>query len=73
MLRHGNCNISLQQTSACDTCKFSSCENGAFLLLEATVCCLFYYCSEIEVVRMKIVMQSTYTSAIEQSQWNGRD
>jgi len=28
MLRHGNCNISLQQTSARDTCNFSSCENG---------------------------------------------
>jgi len=37
--------ISLQQTSALDTYKFFSCEikNGAFLLVEATVCCLFYY------------------------------
>jgi len=46
MLRHGNCNISLQQTSACDTYNFSSCEKlskGAFLLVEATVCCSFYY------------------------------
>jgi len=34
-LRHGNCSISLQQTSARDTYNFSSCENGAFLLLFA--------------------------------------
>ena len=67
MLRHGNCNSSLQQTSARDTYNFSSCENGAFLLVEATVCCPFYYWSEIEVVRTKIVMQSAYTSAIERS------
>ena len=75
MLRHGNCNISLQQTSARDTCKFSSSENGAFLLVGATVCCPFYYWSEIEVVRVKIVMQSAYTSAIERVllKWNGRD
>ena len=77
MLRHGNCNISLslQHTSARDTYNFSSCENGAFLLIEATVCCPFYYWSEIEVVRVKIVMQSAYTSGIERSllKWNGRD
>ena len=47
MLRPGNCNISLQQTSARDTYNCSSCENGAFLLVEATVCCRFYYWSEI--------------------------
>ena len=64
-----------QQSSARDTYNFSSCENGAFLLVEATVCCRFYYRSEIEVVRTKIVMQSAYTSAIERSllNWNGRD
>ena len=75
MWRHGNCKISLQQTSARDTYNISSCENGAFLLVEATVCCPFYYRSEIEVVQTKIVMQSTYTSAIERSllKWNGRD
>ena len=78
MLRHGNCNISLialQQTSARDTYKFSSYENGAFLLVEATVCCPFYYRSEIEVVWTKIVMQSAYTSAIQWSllKWNGCD
>jgi len=67
MLHHGNCNISLQQTSARDTYNFSSCENGAFLIVEATVCCPFYYWSEIKVVRTKIVMQSAYTSAIERS------
>ena len=43
MLCHGNCNISLQQTSARDTCNLSICENGAFLLVEATICCPFYY------------------------------
>ena len=32
-----------QQSSARDTYNFSSCENGAFLLVEATVCCQFYY------------------------------
>ena len=75
MLRHGNRNISLQQTSARDTYNFSSCENGAFLLVEATVCCLFYYWSAIKVVWTKIVMQSAYTSTIERSllKWNGRD
>ena len=75
MLRHGNCNTSLQQTSARDTYNFSSCENGAFLLVEATVCCPFYYWSEIEVVQTKIVMQSAHTSAIEWSllKWNGHD
>ena len=35
MLRHGNCNISFQQSSARDTYNFSSRENGAFLLLFA--------------------------------------
>ena len=67
LLRHGNCTISLRQTSARDTYNFSSCENGAFLLVEATVCCPFYYWSEIKVVRTKIVVQSAYTSAIERS------
>jgi len=67
MLCHGNCNISLQQTSARDTYNFSSCENRAFLLVEATVCCSLYYWSEIKVVRTKIVAQSAYTSAIEWS------
>ena len=43
---------------------FSSCDNGAFLLVEATICCRFYYWSEIEVTRTKIVVQSAYTSAI---------
>jgi len=54
---------------------FFSCENGAFLLVEATVCSRFYYWSEIDVIRTKIIMQSTYTSAIERSllNWNGRD
>ena len=60
-------NSSFQQSSACDTYNISSCENGAFLLMEATVCCRFYYWSEIKVVRTKIVVQSTYTSAIEWS------
>ena len=32
---------------------FSSCENGAFLLVEAAVCCWFYYWSETEVIRTK--------------------
>ena len=75
MLRHGNCNTSLQQTSACDTYNFFSCENGAFLLVEATVCCWFYYWSEIEVIRTKIIVQNTYTTAIERSllKWNGCD
>jgi len=75
MLRHGNCNILLQQTSARDTYNFSSCENGAFLLMEATVCCPFYYWSEISVVQTKIVLKSAYTSAIERLllKWNGRD
>jgi len=67
MWRHGNCNM---QSSARDTYKFSSYENGAFLLVEATVCCRSYYWSET-----KIVAQSTYTSTIEWSlsKWNGRD
>ena len=43
---------------------FSSCENGTFLLVEATVCCRFYYWSEIEVIRTKIILQSAYISAI---------
>ena len=79
LLHHGNCNILLQQTSNSLVhvilANFSSCENGAFLLVEATVCCPLYYWSEIEVVRTKIVMQSTYTSAIEWLllKWNGRD
>ena len=51
--------------------QFSSCGNGAFLLVEATVCCLFYYWSEIEVIPTKIVMQSAYTNAIERSLLNG--
>ena len=43
--------------------------------MEATVCCRLYYRSEIEVVRTKIIVQSTYTSAIERSllKWNGHD
>ena len=51
--------------STCDT-NFFSCENGAFLLMEATVCW-----NEVEVIRAKIVVQSV----IEQSllKWNGRD
>jgi len=58
-----------------DTYNFSSCENGAFLLMEATACCPFYYWSEIEVVLTKIIVQSAYTSVIERSllKWNGRD
>jgi len=54
---------------------YSSCENGAFLLMEATVCCRFYYWSEIKVVRTNFIVQSTYTSAIEQLllKWNGCD
>jgi len=55
--------FSFQQSSARDTYNFSSCENGAFLLVEATVCCRFYYWSEIEVIRTKIIVQSAYTSA----------
>jgi len=66
MLRHGNCNISLQQTSACDTYNFSSCENGAFLLVEATVCCPFYYWSQISRSN-EDRLQSAYTSAIKWS------
>jgi len=44
-----------QQSNARDTYNSSSCENGAFLLVEATVCCQFYmyYLSEIKVVRTK--------------------
>ena len=59
--------------SARDAYNISSCENGAFLLVETTVCCRFYYWSEIEVIRTKIVVQSAYTSAIAQSllKWNG--
>ena len=43
-----------------------------FLLVEAAVCCRFYYWSEAEVVQTKIIVQSVYTSVIEQSllQWN---
>jgi len=43
--------------------------------MEATVCCRFYYWSEIEVVRTNFIVQSTYTSAIEQLllKWNGCD
>jgi len=72
---HCNCNISFQQSSVRDTYNFSSCENGAFLLVEATVCCRFYYWSEIEVVQTKIIVQSAYTSTIERSllKWNGHD
>ena len=75
MERHGNCNISFEQSIARDTYNFSSCENGAFLLMEATACCPFYYWSEIEVVLTKIIAQSAYTSVIERSllKWNGRD
>ena len=52
--------------------QFSSCENGAFLLMEATVCCRFYYWSEIEVIQTN---QSTYTSGIARLllKWNGCD
>ena len=41
--------------------------------MEATACCRFYYWSEIEVVQIKIVVQSAYTSAIKQPllKWNG--
>jgi len=46
---------------------FYQLRDWAFLLVEATLCCPFYYWSEIEVVRTKIVMQSAYTSAIERS------
>ena len=75
MWRHSNRNISFQQSSARDIYNFSSCENGAFLLVEATVCCRFYYWSEMEVIRTKIVIQRAYTSAIERSllNWNGCD
>jgi len=75
MLRHSNCNISLQQTSARDAYNFPAVRMGLLLLVEATVCCPFYYWSEIEVVRTKIIMQSAYTSTIERSllKWNGRD
>ena len=50
-------------------------KNGAwehlFLLVEATVCCQFYYWNEVEVVRTTI-MQSTYTSVIKRYHyWNG--
>jgi len=63
-----------QQSSARDTYNFSSCENGAFLLVEATVCCWFYHWSEISHSN-KIVAHSDYTSTIEQSllKWNGHD
>jgi len=47
------------QISARDSYDFSSCGNVAFLLVEATACCRFYYWSEVAV---KIVVQSTYTS-----------
>ena len=51
------------QISACDTCHFSNCENGAFLLVEATICCRFYHESEAEVVPTKSLHQEiTYTS-----------
>jgi len=63
------------QISARDTYIFLSCENGAFLLMEATVCCWFYYWSEVQVVPTTIIMQSAYTSVIERSllKWNGHD
>ena len=64
-----------QLSSARGTYNFSSCENGTFLLVEATVCSQFYYWSEIKVVQTKIILQSTFTSTIEWSLfiWNGRD
>ena len=70
---HGNCNISFKQFSACDT--FFQLWEWAFLLMESTVCSQFFYWSEVEVIRTKIVMQSAYTSAIERLllKWNGRD
>jgi len=52
------------QISANATYNYSSCVNGAFLFMEATVCCQFYYRSELKVVRTNIVVQSTYASAI---------
>ena len=43
------------QISARDTYNFSSWENGAFLIMDATVCCQFYYRSEIEVIRKNLL------------------
>ena len=41
--------------------------------MEATVCCQFYYWSEVQVVWKTIIMQRAYTSAIERSllKWMG--
>ena len=38
-----------------------------FLLVEAAVCCRFYYQSEAEVVQTKTIVQRVYTSMIERS------
>ena len=41
--------------------------------MEATVCCWFYYWSEVQVVWKTIIVQSTYTRTIERSllKWMG--
>jgi len=58
-----------------DTYNFSSYKNRAFLLMEATVCCRFYYWSEAEVDQTRIIEPSAYTSMIKRLllKSNGRD
>ena len=50
--------------------QFSSCENGAFLLVEATVCCRSYYWSEIESFEQR---SSCKAPTLARSLSNGRD
>ena len=52
-----------------DIYNFISCENGAFLLVETTVCCRFYCWSEVDIVWTKTITQSAYTSG--DHCWNG--
>jgi len=61
----------IPQSSARDTYNFSSCENGAFLLVEATVCRRFYYWSEIEVIRTKIACKAPTLVRSRDRYWNG--
>ena len=62
-----------QQYSARDTYmyNFSSCENGAFLLVEAIVCCRFYYWSEIEVIRTKLSCKVPTLAWLSNRYWSG--
>ena len=52
---------------------FSPAENGPFLLVEATVCAGSATEGKQKSNEQKVVVQSTFTSAIERSTINGHD